>query len=72
MTDRVKKGGLQVATVLHELVAKRIAPGTGIDPDAFWAAFEKILDDLAPENKALLARRDEVGAVQHFPQRTTL
>ena len=62
MTDRVKKGGLQVATVLHELVAKRIAPGTGIDPDAFWAAFEKILDDLAPENKALLARRDELQA----------
>jgi malate synthase len=62
MTDRVKKGGLRVATVLHELVANRMAPGTGVDPDVFWSEFEKILDDLAPKNKALLARRDELQA----------
>ncbi|MEN9806864.1 MAG: hypothetical protein RL756_1384, partial [Pseudomonadota bacterium] len=34
------------------------APGTGIDPDAFWAGFEALLRDLVPRNRALLERRD--------------
>ncbi len=57
MTDRIKKGGLQIAAVLHDFVAEKAAPGTGIDPDVFWAAFESILDDLAPRNAALLDQR---------------
>jgi malate synthase len=57
MTDRIRKGGLQIAAVLHDFVADKAAPGTGIEPDAFWAAFEAILDDLAPRNVALLEQR---------------
>jgi malate synthase len=62
MTERIKKGGLEIATVLYNLVAKEIAPGTGVEPDAFWAKFEAILADLAPKNKALLKKRDEIQA----------
>jgi len=62
MTDRIQKGGLQIAASLYELVADKIAPGTGIEPDAFWASFEEILTDLAPKNKALLAKRDDFQA----------
>ncbi len=62
MTERIKKGGLQIATVLHDLVANEIAPGTGVEPDAFWASFEKIVNTLGPKNKALLAKRDEIQA----------
>ncbi len=57
MTDRIKKGGLQIAAVLHDFIANDAAPGTGIDPDSFWAAFEAIVDDLAPRNAALLDQR---------------
>ncbi|CBL47021.1 Malate synthase G [gamma proteobacterium HdN1] len=60
MTERIRKGGLQIATVLHQLVANEIAPGTGIEPDAFWAAAEKVISTLAPKNKALLAKRAEI------------
>lgn len=60
MTERVQKGGLQVAKVLADLVADQIAPGTGVDPDAFWASFEEIVNELGPKNKALLAKRDEI------------
>lgn len=62
MTDRIQKGGLQIATVLHNLIANEIAPGTGIDPDSFWAEFEKIVEDLGPKNVALLKKRDRLQA----------
>ena len=67
MTDRIQKGGLQIATVLHDLVANDIIPGTGIEADAFWASLENVLNDLAPKNKALLAKRDSLQAQQQVP-----
>jgi len=62
MTDRVNVGGLRVAEPLYDLVRERIAPGTGIDPDAFWSSLGEIVRDLAPKNRALLAKRDELQA----------
>ena len=60
MTERIQKGGLQIARVLHDLLVNDIAPGTGVDPEKFWLSLEALVNDLAPENKALLARRDEL------------
>ncbi|MCB1750101.1 MAG: malate synthase G [Gammaproteobacteria bacterium] len=62
MTQRIQAGSLQVAAVLYRFVADRVIPGTGIDNDAFWAAFARILDELGPKNRALLAQRDELQA----------
>ena len=62
MTDRVQKGSLQVAKVLSDFIADEATPGTGVDPDAFWTAFETIVDDLGPKNRALLAKRDDLQA----------
>ncbi len=62
MTARIEKGGLKIAEELYNLVGNEIAPGTGVDVDHFWAEFENILNDLAPKNKALLAKRDEMQA----------
>ena len=60
MTERIPAGGLQVARPLYDLIRDEMAPGTGIDPDAFWCALADILHDLAPRNRALLQRRDEL------------
>jgi malate synthase len=60
MTERVTVGGLQIARSLHDLVAQEIVPGTGIEPEAFWSSFEAIINDLAPKNRALLAKRDDI------------
>ena len=62
MTVRVQKGGLQIAKVLYDLVASDIAPGTGIEPDAFWASFERVVNVFSPRNKALLAKRECIQA----------
>jgi malate synthase len=61
-TRRVQHGRLQVAAELDALIRERAAPGTGVDPAAFWAGFERILDDLVPNNRALLEKRDEIQA----------
>ncbi len=60
MSSRIQQGGLQVATSLHTLLDQKILPGTGLDSDTFWQRFESILNDLAPQNKALLAKRDSI------------
>ncbi|MEP5566886.1 MAG: malate synthase G [Halioglobus sp.] len=62
MTDRIQQGGLQVATVLHQLLENDIAPGTGVAPADFWQALEALINDLAPENRALLQVREDLQA----------
>ncbi len=62
MTDRIQVGGLQVAKPLYDLIRTEMTPGTGIDPDALWAALAVILRDLGPRNRALLGRRDSIQA----------
>ena len=57
MTNRIQIGGLQVAEILHDLVATEIIPGTGVTADRFWQGFESILDDLGPVNRQLLGKR---------------
>lgn len=62
MTDRVTVGNLRVAKVLHDFVTNEALPGTGIDPDSFWAGVDKVVTDLTPQNQELLARRDDLQA----------
>ena len=62
MSERIKHGDLEIAKELYDLVANEIAPGSGVEPSAFWSAFEKVAVELAPKNKALLAKRDDLQA----------
>ncbi|WP_439577823.1 malate synthase G [Elioraea sp.] len=56
--DRVEIGGMRIAKALATFIAEEAAPGTGIDPEAFWTGYAALLRDLAPRNAALLAKRD--------------
>ena len=60
MTERVQVGDLQVAKNLFDFVNNEAIPGTGVDANKFWAEFDKIVHELAPRNKELLAKRDEI------------
>ncbi|MGR0185595.1 malate synthase G [Azospirillum aestuarii] len=62
MTERIQVGGLQVATELHRFIENEALPGTGVTPEQFWSGLDAILHDLAPRNRALLAKRDQLQA----------
>ncbi|MFB3163414.1 malate synthase G [Neobacillus sp. 179-J 1A1 HS] len=60
MSNYVNVGDLQVASQLYEFINAEALPGSQVDQDSFWAGFEKIIRDLTPRNKELLAKRDEL------------
>ncbi|MCK8675717.1 malate synthase G [Rhodococcus sp. HM1] len=60
MTERIQVGGLQVAKVLYDFVNNEAIPGSGVDADAFWTGADKVIHDLAPRNRELLAIRDDL------------
>ncbi|WP_416397525.1 malate synthase G [Allohahella sp. A8] len=62
MTQRVQVGGLQVAEVLYKFINEQAIPGTDVEPETFWTALEKAVNELGPENRQLLAKRDEIQA----------
>ena len=57
MTERVRKGGLQVAPIWADFISRQALPGTGVDEAKFWAGLDGLVHDLAPRNRALLAKR---------------
>jgi hypothetical protein len=61
-TDRVVVGNLRVARTLYDFITDEALPGTGIDPESFWAGVDKVVADLSPRNDELLARRDDLQA----------
>ncbi|MBX9453107.1 MAG: malate synthase G [Mesorhizobium sp.] len=60
MTDQIEIRGLKVAPALYAFINEEALPGTGVSEDAFWSGFSAIANDLAPKNRALLAKRDEM------------
>lgn len=60
--DRVAVGNLRVDRGLYDFITNEAIPGTGIDPDSFWAGVDKVVADLSPRNDELLARRDQLQA----------
>ena len=62
MTERVQCLRLQVASQYRNFIEQEVLPGTGIAAAAFWAGFDSLVHDLAPQNRALLAERDRLQA----------
>lgn len=60
--SRIEKNGLFIEAVLHDFLVKEALPGLEIDADKFFADFSAIVHDLAPKNRALLLKRDQLQA----------
>jgi malate synthase len=62
MSNNISYGNLQISQVLYDFIEKEACPGTGVSPKDFWATLGAILEKMAPRNKALLQKRDELQA----------
>ncbi len=62
MSKRVDCYGLQVDSGLHDFIVHQALPGSGVEVDHFWKGFSELVHELAPVNKALLAKRDAFQA----------
>lgn len=52
--------GLEVDQDFASFVEDQLLPGTDVTADDFWSGYAALLDGFADENRALLARRDEL------------
>ena len=57
---RITKNGLAIDEKLHDFLLQEAIPGTGVDAERFFSQFAQIVHDLAPKNRTLLAKRDEM------------
>jgi len=55
-----EKNGLKIDTKLFNFVNNEIIPGTNIKPEEFWTNFDKIVHELAPINKKLIQKREDI------------
>lgn len=62
MTERIKKQGLHVDSLLADFIDTRALPGTGIDPETFWAGFAGLIAEMTPRNRAALQERADLQA----------
>ncbi|MGC5325790.1 malate synthase G [Brevibacillus sp. SYSU BS000544] len=62
MGDYVKVGSIQVASELYQFIQSEVLPGSEVNGEKFWSDLGSLLHELAPKNKALLAKRDEMQA----------
>ena len=56
----INKNDLNINSTLYEFVNKEILPGTDINLEDFWENFGKVVHELAPINKALIKKRDNI------------
>ena len=62
MTEFLDRCGLSVDSRLADFIEQRALPGTGLDTTKFWNDFAELLGKFAPENAALLAKREDLQA----------
>lgn len=60
MTNRTQCHQLQVDNQLYDFIQNHALVGTDLNADDFWQGFSQLVHDLAPKNRALLAKRDQL------------
>ena len=60
MKKRVLRYNLSVERSLVDFIENLALPGTGISEDNFWHGLSSLVEQLTPENRALLIKREEL------------
>jgi malate synthase len=53
----ISKGSLSVSSKIARFVSDELLPGLEVTPENFWDQLETIINNFAPKNKELLAKR---------------
>ena len=56
----IDKNNLKISTTLFEFINNEAIPGTDIDVDNFWKKFSDVVHELAPINKKLIEKRENI------------
>jgi len=56
----IEKNGLKISSRLFDFINNEVIPGTTINSDEFWIKFAKIVHELAPLNKSLIQKREDI------------
>ena len=56
----IEKNGLKISYNLYDFINNEVIPGTDIKVDKFWNSFEKAVHELAPLNKKLIQKREDI------------
>ena len=56
----IDKNGLKISSKLFDFINNEAIPGTGIKIEEFWSNFEKTVHELAPINKNLIEKRENI------------
>jgi malate synthase len=55
-----EKNGLKISSRLFDFINNEVIPGTNVKSDEFWKNFAKIVHELAPINKSLIQKREDI------------
>ena len=57
---KVNINNLKIDENLIKFINEEAIPGTGLDSDHFWKEFSNVVHELAPKNKNLIKKREEI------------
>jgi malate synthase len=60
LMNKTKKGNLTINLTLLDFINQEVIPGTDIISENFWKKFDEAVHDLAPINKALIEKRENI------------
>ncbi len=55
-----EKNGLKISSKLFDFINNEVIPGTNIKTDEFWESFASNVNELAPINKSLIKKREDI------------
>ncbi len=56
----IERNGLKISSKLFDFINNEVIPGTNIKSEEFWESFAIAVDELAPINKSLIKKREDI------------
>ena len=56
----IEKNNLKISAELYNFINNEVIPGTNVDKEIFWEKFSKSVYELAPINRGLIKKREDI------------